>query len=416
MKLIQISFKNMVSRPLNAMLSILLLALSVSLICVAFQLQKAFSQEIGKNTKGIDMVVGAKGSPLQLILASVLHIDSPTGNIDFAEAKKIAKNPLVKNVVPISYGDNYKGYRIIGSTTDFAKIYKGILAEGRDFQKPFEVVLGAGAAKTLNLKLDDTFVSAHGLVKNSLEVHKEHKLVVVGILAETRSVLDNLIVTPLETVWELHGHHHDGEHDKINTDREEHGAATQKTEGSDHPKEITALLVKFRNPLAQLRLPRQINATTNMQAALTGYELERLFNFTGIGVQVIGWIAVAILIISVFSIFIGLYRIVRDRRYELALMRVYGASRVQLLCIVLYEGFLLSILGYALGWLLSKMGLYIFKGVLDDRFKFDLVPLDFQPEELYLLLALCFLVILATLMATLPLFKLNVSKILTDES
>ncbi|TXD80974.1 FtsX-like permease family protein [Subsaximicrobium wynnwilliamsii] len=121
-------------------------------------------------------------------------------------------------------------------------------------------------------------------------------------------------------------------------------------------------MVTFRNPLAQLQLPRQVNATTNMQAALTSYELKGLFNFTGVGVLIIGWIAVAILIISVFSIFMSLYRVVWDRHYELALMSVYGASRVQLLCCVFYEGFLLSILGYALGGFFEQSGALHFQG------------------------------------------------------
>lgn len=415
MRLVKLSFLNMVSKPLNTLLSVLLLALSVSLVCVGFHLKKQVSGKIDQNLKNIDMVVGAKGSPLQLVLSSVLHIDAPTGNIDYAEAKKINKNPLVAKTVPISYGDSYKGFRIVGTTPDFLKLYGGSLKAGTLFEEPLQVVLGSTISKKLDLQVNDTFVSAHGLTENTLEVHDTHKLIVVGILAETQSVLDNLIVTPLETIWQVHDHQ-DNHDDHSQNESHDQSDTTDKTNEELHPKEITALLVQFRNPLAQLQLPRQINTNTAMQAALPKYELEKLINFTGIGAEMVDWIAAAILIISIFSIFISLYRMVRERRYELALMRVYGAQKLQLFGIVLIEGVLLAILGFAFGLLLARLGLYFFSEGLQQRLKFDIGTFgNILAEEGYLFIGITALVLVATFLATIPLLKMNVSKILTDE-
>lgn len=413
MRLVKLSFLNMVSKPLNTMLSVLLLALSVSLICASFHLKKQVSGKIEQNLKNIDMVVGAKGSPLQLVLSSVLHIDVPTGNIAFSEAKKMDRNPLVDKTVPISYGDSYKGFRIVGTTPDFLSLYGGTLKGGSIFEEPFQVVLGSQIAEKLHFKINDTFVSSHGLTENTLEFHDTHKLIVVGILVETQSVLDNLIVTPLETVWQVHDHH--DEHSQNQTHDQSDTADTTNIEL--HPQEITALLVQFRNPLAQLQLPRQINKNTAMQAALPKYELEKLLNFTGIGAAMVDWIAGAILIISILSIFISLYRIVRARRYELALMRVYGAQKFQLFGIVLLEGLLLAFCGFVSGLMLARVALYAFSEGLQQRLKFDIGNFgNFLAEEAYLFLAIVGLVLLATFLATIPLLRMNVSKILTDEA
>src|SRR5690606_18216512 len=120
MNIWKISIRNFRYKPLYTFLGILTLSVSIALLLGIQQLDRTFRQQLKNNLGGIDMVVGAKGSPLQLVLASVLHIDNPTGNISFGEAQKISNHPLVERAIPISYGDNYKGYRIVGTTAEFA--------------------------------------------------------------------------------------------------------------------------------------------------------------------------------------------------------------------------------------------------------------------------------------------------------
>jgi putative ABC transport system permease protein len=444
MNLFKLSYKNILSKPLNAFLSLVLLALSAGLISMSLHLQENFAERTQKNTGGIDMVVGAKGSPLQLILSSVLHIDNPTGNINYAEAQKIGKHPLVERAIPISYGDNYKGYRIVGTTPEFIKLYEATINEGKLFENVLEVVLGANVAAVTGVQINDEIIGSHGLIEDAIEAHDDHKLRVVGIFGATNSVLDNLIITPLETVWAVHDDHdhaHEDEHD-THTHHHEHvddhqhhnhddahhhhdhadhhhdhdeEASGHHLDHEDETREITALLVKFRSPMGFMQLPRNINTDTNMQAALIRYEMERLYNFTGIGVKIIRVIAIVILIISVFSIFISLYRIVRDRRYELALMRVYGASRSQIITVVFIEGLIIGVLGFILGILMSRLGIFVLYKYLDTEFKFTLSGQFFNLFEIYILLAILALLVIAAAFAVIPLFKLNVSKILTNE-
>ena len=349
MNVFKLSIKNMQSKPIYTFLGVFVLALSIALLLGIQQLKSSFAHQMDHNLGEIDMVVGAKGSPLQLVLASVLHLDNPTGNISYAEAKKVGTNPLIKMAVPISYGDNYKGFRIVGSSNEFIQLYSASLARGNLAAKPAEVVLGSAVATQLNLEIGSTFLSSHGLIENELDVH-DNELKVVGILAPTQKVIDRLIITSLESIWEVH------EHEETPDDKEHE--STHEDE-----REITSLLIRFRSPTAMLILPRQINEGTLMQAALPKFELDRLLEFTGIGIKTISLIAYLILAISALTIFLSLYKMVRERAFDLALLRSYGASNFQLIKMVTYEGFAIALAATAFGFLFVKIWLCLYENL-----------------------------------------------------
>ncbi|MCK0155837.1 ABC transporter permease [Cellulophaga sp. F20128] len=395
MNLVKLSFKNLVSKPLNALLSLLLLVLSVALVTFMLQLSEQVKGNLDKNIKPVDLVVGAKGSPLQLVLSSVLHIDAPTGNIKLIEAEKLKKSRLIKTAIPVSYGDNYKGVRILGTDSTYFAMYHANLKMGRFFSKSHEVVLGSTSAKKLKLKLGDTFLSSHGLADQSLQEHHGHPFVVVGVLESTGSVVDNLIVTNLESIWDVHGHA-----------EEEH---------KHEDLEITSLLIQFRNPMAMVQLPRYINDKTNMQAALPSLEINRLVRLLGVGVQTIQLIAIAILLVSGLSIFISLLKAIRERRQELALLRTYGATSGQLLWLVLLEGLFLGLIGFIFGWLIGRIGLWVIAAYAQDSYGYSLSLGLPTTWEAILLVATLAITALASILASLSVFKLNVSKILSTE-
>ncbi|WP_147679183.1 ABC transporter permease [Algibacter pacificus] len=403
MNIWKISIQNMKSKPLYTFLSVFILSLSIILLLGIKQLKKSFEYQMENNLGDIDMVIGAKGSPLQLVLASVLHIDNPTGNIVYQDAKNIAKNPLIKSAVPISYGDNYKGFRIVGTSDTFTSFYHAELKAGHRVKKSMEVVLGASVAKQLGLQIGDTILSAHGLIKNSIEVHEE-KLTVVGILKPTFKVIDRLIITSLESVWDVHNH--DKEH-KHEDNHEAHHEAEDR--------EITSLLVSFRSPRAFLTMPRKINEQTNMQAALPKFELERLYQYTGIGLQTITAIAYVILIISGIILFSSLYKMVKERSFDLAILRTYGASNFQLIKIVAYEGCIISFTALFLAFIFIKTGfIFIFK-IMNVEDKLYMLQ-ALSCEDLLNVAGLVFIItIVSILMAVYPILKMDISTILSHE-
>ncbi len=422
MNLIYLAYRNMISKPLNLVLSLLLLVLSVTLVTFILQLSKQLNGQIDKNIDPIDMVVGAKGSPLQLVLSSVLHIDVPTGNIKLDEANSIKNHPFVGSAIPVSYGDNYKGYRILGTEFAYFESYGAVLQGGRYFEKSFEAVVGSSAAKKLGLKIGDVFTSSHGLLASSTDVHEDHPYTVVGLLEPTGTVIDQLLICNLESIWDAHAHvdenheeHPGEEHDHDHGD-EEHDHESHGDEVDDHDKEleITSLLVKFKSPLGLVQLPRFINENTNMQAALPGFEIQRLMGLLGTGVTTINGIAIAILLVSGFSIFISLLKTIRERRQELALLRTYGLGTQKLLRLVLFEGLLLAFLGFLFGWLLGRLALIGASSYLESGYGYVLQIKGPDLVEFLFLGVTLLIAIVAVLLASTSIFKLNISKTLAD--
>lgn len=400
MNIVKLSYKNIIAKPLQTFLTVLILSLSIGLLLGVKQLNKVFESQLQQSLNGVDMVVGAKGSPLQLVLSTVLHIDNPTGNISYNEAKKIAENRYIEDAIPISIGDNYKGYKIVGTSTGFVDLHKTSIDTGAMFNTSYEVVIGHAVSENLNLNIGDTFYSSHGMIENAVESHDNHALKVVGILKPTQNVIDRLILTNLESIWHLHEHEDENDNLDHNHDNED----------------ITALLITFKNKRGLLYLPRNINENTPFQAALPKYQLDKLFQSTEIGTKAITWIALSILFVSGISMFVSLYRMVKEKTKELALIRTYGASRNKLILLVFSEGLLVGFFSFFVGVLLATFSLQTIFSLIKDTYKQQIYLLEYQNDILELLLFIFGIIIIATLIAIRPIFKMDISKIISHES
>ncbi|MDD5335644.1 MAG: ABC transporter permease [Rhodoferax sp.] len=344
MKTIALAWRYLWSRPLGAALNLLLLSLGLAsitfLLLVSHQLSKAFERDL----VGIDLVVGAKGSPMQLILSGVFHIDVPPGNIPLTAVQALQAQPLVASIIPISLGDSYQGFRIVGSSHAYLANYQAVLAQGALWQAPMQVVLGATAARKLGLAVGSSFVGSHGLGAGG-DAHEHSHYSVVGILAPSASVLDRLILTDTASVWEVH---------------ESHGAAAADT-GPAKPEEheVTLALIRYKTPLAAMTLPRYINSHTVMQAAAPALEITRLLSMLGLGIDVLRALAGVLLLSAGLSVFIALWGALRERRGDLALLRMLGAPPFKvaslLLTEALWQGLLAALLGLALGQALAAL-------------------------------------------------------------
>lgn len=416
MNLGSIAWKNLWARPWSTLISLMLLILGVSIISLLIQLNTQLDDQFRKNIRGIDMVVGAKGSPLQLVLSSVYHIDNPTGNIPLSEARNLQHHPLVEKWIPMAYGDNFKGYRILGTEWSYVQHYEGSLREGRQWEEPFEVVLGAKVAEQAGVRLGDTFFGAHGNVEDA-DIHDEHAYVVVGILAPSQTVIDQLVMTSMNSVWDIHSHaeeesiaeeEHEQEHD-----HHEH-AEGEEHDHEEEDRDITTVLIKFKNPMAMMQLPRMINQETSMQAALTAIEVNRLFDLFAVGLATLRGIALAIVIISAISVFFSLYNSLRGRKYELALMRTMGASQSTLLSMILLEGLILATLGGMIGLILSRIGLRILSGIAEESTRYEFNWQTILPEEGALLGLTMLVGVLAALLPAISAYNTEISRTLTD--
>ncbi len=342
MKIIAYALKILLARPGALVLNLLLLTLGLAsvtfLMLVNAQVQRAFDRDLA----GIDLVVGAKGSPLQLILAGVLHIDTPSGNIALADVQELAKNPAVKKLIPLSLGDSLGGYRIVGTTLDYPAHYGMQLASGQLWkegeQGSMQAVLGADVAAAMQLPLGAQFAGNHGLGAGG-EKHTAALYTVVGSLQPCACVLDRLILTAAESVWFVH-------------------EKTEALDASDmqamkEAREVTLALIEYNSPLAAVSFPRFVNTSTDMQAAAPAVEITRLLRMLGVGTDVIRGFAMVLLAVAALSLLIALWNALRERRADLAMLRMLGASPVKIVVLLLTETLLLSALASILGLLLG---------------------------------------------------------------
>ena len=181
MNLFLLSWNYLKAKKLNSVLNVLLMSLGIAVILVLVLLNAQLQENLNKNKRGIDLVVGAKGSPLQLILANVYHIDFPTGNVKLKEAKALTRNRLVSSAIPLALGDNYKGFRIVGTNHDYVNLYEGTIAEGQLWKYNLETVIGAKEAERTSLKVGDTFNGSHGISVADM-MHEGNGYTIVGIL------------------------------------------------------------------------------------------------------------------------------------------------------------------------------------------------------------------------------------------
>ena len=411
MNIFKLSLKNIFNKPLSSSISLALLILGIGIISLLLQLNTLIKDQMDNNLRGIDMVVGAKGSPLQLILSSVYHIDSPTGNISLEEAEEISKNRMVGSSIKLLYGDNYKGYRIVGAEKNFIDLYKGIIKKGNEWNDTYEVIVGSKVYEKLNINIGDNLISSHGL-RESGEAHEDKSFKVVGLLEPSNSVIDQLIITSPQSVWDVHDTHnhideHEGEHD-----HEHEGEHDHEDEHDD--REITAMLIKFKSPMNIIQFPRQINENTNLQAAVPSYEISRLFKLFGFGIETLSYLAYLIITVSGFSLFINLFNSMRERKYEMALIRTLGASRFQLSTMIIFESLILTISGFVLGLLFSRFGVMFVSSLMEESINYNLNSFVVLSEEYWLLALSIVIGLLSSLIPVVQVYKMNISNILAD--
>tara|TARA_B100001094_G_scaffold322922_1_gene372970 strand:- start:5368 stop:6600 length:1233 start_codon:yes stop_codon:yes gene_type:complete len=406
----RLSIKNIFNKPLNSLITVVLLGLGIGIISLLIQLNSLIKDQIENNLKGIDMVVGAKGSPLQLILSAVYHIDSPTGNISLKEAQKISNNKMVGSSIKLLYGDNHRGYRIVGTEKKLVELYNGKIIQGKEWNNPYEVLVGSKVHKKLKIKLGDSLISSHGL-RETGQSHSEKSFKVVGLLETSNSVLDQLIITSPESIWDIH-RTHENEDDP----EDEHNHEDEHDHEDDHEdEEITAMLIKFKNPMNIIQFPRQINENTNLQAAVPSYEISRLFKLFGFGIETLTYLAYLIIIVSGFSLFINLFNSMNEKKYEMALLRTLGASRFQLSRMVIFESLILTISGFTIGLLFSRFGIMFVSFLIDKNMNYNLDTIEILNKEFWLF-GLCLLIgLISSIIPAVQVYKMNISKILADE-
>jgi putative ABC transport system permease protein len=463
MSLFGLSLAYIRARALNAALNLVLLALGVGMIVLLLLFSAQLESRLTRDARGIDLVIGGKGSPLQLILSSIYQVDFPTGNIPLAEAERWAGHPLVAEAIPLALGDSLAAFRIVGTEHGYAAHYGAELAAGRLWQEPFEATLGARVAADTGLGVGGRFVGSHGLAPGG-PAHGEHSYTVVGVLAPTASVLDRLVLTPVESVWLAHGmepHEHDeaDEHaPAAHAEHEQHEAAQAEKHGDEHgeehadedagaeghseedredaeehgdhpapatvaargpverPLELTALLIRYKSPIAAVQLPRLVNQESALQAASPAFESARLLSLVGIGMDTLRGVGLLLIATAGLSVFIALSNAMQERRYDLAVMRTLGASPRQLFTQPLLEGLLLAGAGALLGMLLGHAVAEAVGRLLPEGRNMGLSGLSWLPQELYVFVLALLVGLVAALLPAIQAYRMDIAAVLASRA
>ncbi len=432
--MIRLALAYLADRGLVTAFNIALIALGVASLAVLLLVSSQLEDRFQRDSQGIDLVVGAKGSPLQLILSSVYHVDVPTGNIPLDTLALLEGNPGVARAVPLALGDSFRGSRIVGTDARFLSIHDASLSEGRLFEALGEAVVGATAARETGLAIGQKFVGTHGLADDG-HTHDETPFVVTGILAPTGTVTDRLILTSIESVWAMHGiappgapakaHRHDHDHDHghahghAHDHAQDHGHARGPAQdtplldrrGAPEP-EITAVLVTYRNAMAAVRLPAAINRETALQAASPATETARLLNLFGSAIDGARLFAWLVAITGALSVFVVLLSAATAREGDMALLRVMGASRTRVAGTVLLEGVIIAAAGAALGLALAHALLGIGASLFPTLAAVGVGPGLFHPGELAIAGAVVGLGALAALIPALRVYRTDLAETL----
>ena len=428
-------------RSLTTALNILLLGLAVMTLVLLLLFSTQLSNRLDRDAQGIDLVVGAKGSPLQLILSSIYHIDQPTGNIPLDSVELLRNNHAVERVVPLALGDNFRGYRIVGTEPAYLDLHSAALAQGRMNGAPMEALLGADVARVTGAQIGQRFVGTHGLsAEEGAGDHDHAPFETVGILAPTGTVVDRLILTSVESVWDVHGidHDHEGEaghdhaaghapdrdHDHDHDQGHDHAAqattieaATTEPAAVSRPQlepEVTALLVSYRSAFGAVSVPGFINRQTNMQAAVPAVETARLLTLFGAGIngaRLFAWLLAAT---GGLAIFVALLNAAAARQGDLALLRVMGASRASVFGTILLEGLITAAAGTAIGIVAGHALVAIAVGNFRPLAELGLDPWAFHPGEIAIAVGVLAIGAIAALIPALRVFRIDLARALAQ--
>lgn len=336
---------------LGTVVTVLSVALACGLTMAVFSINAQTTRAFTGGPIGFDAVLGARGSQLQLVLNTVFHLETSPGNIPWRLYREVEADPRVALAVPYALGDNYHGHRIVGTTLDLFDKFEysrgerfRIRAPGRVFDPELrEAVVGSLAASRTGLRLGSRFNPYHGLSFDPDARHEE-EYVVVGVLEPTNSPSDRVIWIPIEGIFRMGGH--------VLRGAGEAYAPEAGTEIPDEHKEVSAVMLKLRNPQAGFALDQTINRQGRVATLAwpIGRVMAELFDRIGWVNRILALVSYLVMVVAAGTILAGIYNTMRERRREIAILRALGARRRTVSSAIVLEATAIAVMGTAAGY------------------------------------------------------------------
>jgi len=383
-----LTWKSVQNRKLTSLLCVASIALSVALLLGVERIKNGARDGFTNTISQTDLIVGAKGGPLQLVLYTVFRIGSPTNNIRFSSYTKIKSLPEVDWTIPISLGDAYRGYRVVGTDENFFKHYryrrnqKIEVLNGKIPVGIFDVVLGYEVAQKFQHKTSDSIILSHGISEKSFMDHSVTPFKVVGILNPTATPIDRSIFITLEGMEAMHIGWDKGVPGKNSTVTPEN----LKKENI-HIGQITSFLLKTKNRIQTLKLQRKIDSFPEdpLMAVIPGLALHQLWKTLSYIENILYLISLCVLAVGLISVIVSLYTSLNERRREIAIFRALGAGAGKVVSLLLVESSLIVLVGTLIGTALLYLCLFMVRPYLESNFSLYL-PIQFlsSTELIYL--------------------------------
>jgi putative ABC transport system permease protein len=393
--ILALAIKSLRNRRLTAALTVLAIAVSVALLLGVEHIRQASRESFASSVSGTDLIVGARTSPVNLLLSSVFRIGNATNNISWEAYRRIAESSPIAWTIPLSLGDSHRGFRVLGTSGEYFDHYRFAqnrqleLAQGKRFMDADEAVLGADVAEALGYRLGQEIVIAHGAGDVAFTVHSDHPFHVVGILARTGTPVDRTIHVSLEGMDAVHADHSAGGDPLAAAMRaagardtqRAHDADSDRAEraghASDSPKRaITAVLVGLKSRNAALSVQRQLNESSDepLTAILPGATLLEVWEILAAGERTLFAVSLLVVVMGLAGMLIALLTSLGERRREMAVLRAIGARPWHVFALILGEAAFLTALGIALGIAVLYVGLGIGRSWLEQRFGLFITP------------------------------------------
>ena len=371
MNLVKIGIKSLWSRRFTIVLITMTIAISTTLLLGVERVRQSAQSSFLNTVSGVDLLVGARSGAIPLLLYSVFRIGNATNNITWKSYQDFASRPDVKWTIPLSLGDSHRGYRVLGTNTDYFRYYqvgagkKLEYSAGQPFQDLFDVVIGAEVANRLNYQLGHSMVLSHGIGKTSFSRHDESPFKVSGILKPTGTPVDRTIHVSLEAIEAIHIGWEQGV--KIPGAQK---SIDQIRKIELKPKAITAFLIGLENRIQVFKLQRDINGYVEepLLAVLPGVALQELWLFISVAEKALLIVSLFVALASFFGMVAVFLAGLNERRKEISVFRAVGAHYRYIISLLVVEAGVLTLIGIFLGVLLLTIGLWSFHGMLETRF------------------------------------------------
>ncbi len=407
--LLSLAIKSAWNRRFTLSLTMMAIALSVTMLLGVERLRTQAHQSFSHSIAGTDLVVGARTSPVQLMLYAVFRMGEATNNITWDSYQEIASNPLVAWSIPISLGDSHHGFPVLGTTISyFEHFHYGdaqalSFSQGKPFKDTFDAVLGSEVALQRGYKLGDTITLSHGMNTNG-PLHANKPFTVVGILAPTGTPVDRTVHISLEAINAIHLDWVGGAPMPGFT------IPAQYVKKFDlAPKEITAALIGLKNRAAVFKVQRDVNnyAKEPLLGVMPGIALEQLWQVVDIAEKSLLAVSAMVVVVGLSGLVAAVLAGLNERRRELAILRSVGAKPLDVLTLLTSEGMFVTIAGIVFGVaLLSTLTLFL-SPIAQSRYCIVLQATAISLDELKLLAIVLGVGLLASLVPGYRAYKLS---------